>query len=132
MKRQMLSEQFQRMQKIAGIINENEEEYELADDYNEKDPTHRLIRDVYYIEEDSELRDFDEEFYDLYSGSAISKTSLIDDGVDEDYIQELMDEGYLSVYMDEGDEGWMDEYNHFESVTGSDAQVENEDVELIN
>jgi hypothetical protein len=128
MKKQILSEEFQRMQKLAGIINEENDPFGVA----EKDPTHRLVRNVYYIEEDSELRDYDEDFYDEYSGSAVSKTKFIDDGVDEDYIEELMSEGFLSVYMDEGDEGWMDEYNHFESVTGSDAQVENEDVESIN
>jgi len=131
MKKQILSEQFQRMQKLAGIINENEEEYELADDYNEKDPTHKLITNVYYVEEDSNLRDYDEDFYDQYSGSAVSKTTFSKDGIDEDYLRELESEGFIGVYIDEGAEGWLED-NHFESVTGSDAYVEDEDIEPIN
>ena len=99
-------------------------------DENVEIPTHRLLTDVYYVDESSELRDYDEDFYDLYSGSAVSTSTFFKDGVNEDYLDELKSEGLIEVYINKGIEGWFKD-GHFESIAGSDSYVEDEDVESI-
>jgi hypothetical protein len=120
MKKQFITEA-QRLQKLAGILKENQEEFG-AQWVDSNSPKARILTDVYYIGDNAEgdLRPL--------RGSAVPAYEL------QGYtLEDIKDEGDGMLYIKKGEEGWYDENEGaFESEDeNSTTRIKKEYIELI-
>jgi hypothetical protein len=131
MKKQILSEEFSRMQKLAGIVNESETAKELGENIyeygpewiNPNSPKAKILTNVYYIGDNA--------YGDLssYRGSAVPSYEL------PGYtLYQIKKEGDGMLYIKEGEKGWYDEEEGvFESYDeNSTTRIKKEYIELIS
>ncbi len=127
MKKQILSEEFRRMQKLAGLIiesqlSEDESEYYGPEWINSDSPKAQILTDVYYIGDNAES--------DLaqYRGEAVPSYEL------PSYtLKDIKNEGDGMLYIKKGEEGWYDENEGmFESsAENSTTRIKKEYIKLI-
>ena len=120
MKKQFIIEA-QRLQKLAGILKENQEEFG-AQWVDSNSPKARILTDVYYIGDNAEgdLRPL--------RGSAVPAYEL------QGYtLEDIENEGDGMLYIKKGEEGWYDENEGaFESEDeNSTTRIKKEYIELI-
>ena len=121
--KQILSEEFRRMQKLAGIIAEGESEYYGPEWIDSNSPKAQILIDVYYIGNSAEG--------DLaqYKGEAVPSYELT--GYT---LKDIENEGDGMLYIKKGEEGWYDENEGmFESsAENSTTRIEKEYIKLFN